>query len=118
MTEATTKFRGTVKCWFGSKGYGFIKRDSDGTDHFAHISEVPDQFDDLKYGQRVDVLQQVFEGMGYTGKDALIRARVFYWHQVGYYAVGMHEAVSEREANLAAYIRVLAGDKYRGKLAR
>jgi CspA family cold shock protein len=54
VTEATTKFRGTVKCWFGSKGYGFIKRDSDGTDHFAHISEVPDQFDDLKYGQRVE----------------------------------------------------------------
>ena len=68
--------------------------------------------------QRVEVLHRVFAGMGYPDKEALIRARVFYWHQIGYYAVGMHETTAERENNLAAYIKVLAGDKYRGKLAR
>lgn len=68
--------------------------------------------------QRVEVLSEVFAGMGYSEKDALVRARVFYWHQVGYYAVGMHEEVEDREENLSAFVRVLAGDKYRGKLAR
>ncbi len=67
--------------------------------------------------QRVDILQQVFAGMGYAAKDAMVRARVFYWHQVGYYAVGMHEATAEREDNLSAFIRVLAGEKYRGRIA-
>lgn len=67
--------------------------------------------------QRVATLRQVFAGMGYPAKEALIRARVFYWHQVGYYAVGRQEPVAEREANLAAYVKVLAGDKYRGKLS-
>lgn len=65
--------------------------------------------------QRMDVLRQIFGGMGYEGKDALIRARVFYLHQIGYYALGMVESVAEREGNLAAYIKVLAGNLYRGR---
>ena len=68
--------------------------------------------------QRVEVLHQIFARMGYASKEALIRARVFYWHQVGYYAVGMRETTTERENNLAAYIKVLAGGKYRGKMAQ
>ncbi len=68
--------------------------------------------------ERVDTLTRIFAGIGYDSKEALIRARVFYWHQIGYYAVGMHEAVAEREGNLGAYVKVLAGDKYRGKNAK
>lgn len=67
--------------------------------------------------QRTDILTQVFQGMGYESQEARTRGRVFYWHQIGYYAVGMHETLAEREANLASYIKVLAGDRYSGKLA-
>lgn len=105
------------------------------TDHLVHETGFDPQFDmavrewarisqpvaDVVHGvdeQRIESLRQVFTGMGYAAKEALIRARVFYWHQIGYYAVGMHEAVTERESNLAEYIKVLAGEKYRGRMAR
>jgi AcrR family transcriptional regulator len=63
--------------------------------------------------QRVEVIRQIFLGLGYAPVEALIRARIFYWHQVGYYAVGFREALGERERNARIYLDVLAGDKYR-----
>ncbi|HEY1075553.1 MAG TPA: TetR/AcrR family transcriptional regulator [Fontimonas sp.] len=105
------------------------------TDDLVHENGFDPQFDmavrewarisqpvaDVVHGvdeERVGTLTRIFAGIGYDAKEALIRARVFYWHQIGYYAVGMQEPVTEREGNLAAYIKVLAGEKYRGKDAR
>lgn len=62
--------------------------------------------------QRTEVLRQIFVGLGYPGPQALIRARICYWHQIGYYAVGFQEPVAVREANLQTYLEVMAGDKY------
>jgi AcrR family transcriptional regulator len=66
--------------------------------------------------ERVAALQQIFEGFGYPRREAMIRARIFYWHQIGYYAVGFREPLSEREANLGTYMDVMAGEKYRAAL--
>jgi len=74
----------------------------------ANVVEKVDQ-------QRIDILRQVFEGMGYEAKDAVIRARIFYMHQIGYYALGMSEPVGQRESTLPLYIKALAGTLYRGK---
>lgn len=65
--------------------------------------------------ERLDVLRQIFAAMGYASEEANIRARVFYWHQIGYYAVGMVETLADRESKLGAYIKVLAGDRYTGR---
>jgi AcrR family transcriptional regulator len=62
--------------------------------------------------KRIDALRRLFGGFGYKPKDALIRARVMYWHQIGYYSIGVRESVSEREANVETYLEVLGGDKY------
>jgi len=48
-----TKFTGTVAKWFDYRGFGFVRRDSDGLEIFSHISEVAEEFDALKVGQRV-----------------------------------------------------------------
>jgi CspA family cold shock protein len=50
----TTKKSGIVKFWHGPRGYGFLSRDDGLPDIFAHISEVPDAFDELAPGQRVE----------------------------------------------------------------
>src|SRR3546814_10487330 len=75
------------------------------------VARIVQEVDD----QREELLADVFEGIGYMRREAVIRARVFYWHQVGYYAVGKQETVTDRENYLADYFEVFAGGKYRGK---
>jgi CspA family cold shock protein len=51
---AMAKFKGTVKWFNESKGYGFISRD-DGTDIFVHYSAIEGEgFRTLRQGQRVE----------------------------------------------------------------
>jgi AcrR family transcriptional regulator len=59
--------------------------------------------------KRVAVLEQIFQHMGYQGKEANIRARVMYYHQVGYYAMGVRESQKERRALIPFYKKALAG---------
>lgn len=62
--------------------------------------------------KRIEILRQIFAGLGCKPKEAAIRARVYYWHQIGYYAIGVSEDVGLREGNLQTYLEVLAGEKY------
>jgi AcrR family transcriptional regulator len=59
--------------------------------------------------KRIAVLEQIFNDMEYRGKDAHIRARVMYYHQVGYYAMGVEESRRERHALIPYYRKVLTG---------
>ncbi|MEO1138138.1 MAG: TetR/AcrR family transcriptional regulator [Pseudomonadota bacterium] len=57
---------------------------------------------------RVEQLRSVFLSMGFEGKAALIRARVMYFHQTGYYAMQIEETMEERLANVPYYAEILA----------
>ena len=59
--------------------------------------------------KRIAVLEQIFEEIGYSGKDAHIRARIMYYHQVGYYAMGVQESKRERRALIPYYRKALTG---------
>lgn len=59
--------------------------------------------------KRIAVLERIFHDIGYTGKEAHIRARVTYYHQVGYYALGVRESRKERRALIPYYQKVLTG---------
>jgi AcrR family transcriptional regulator len=52
--------------------------------------------------RRIDLLKGIFENFGYMGLDAEMRARVTYYHQVGYYAMHVKEQ-HERRLELAPY---------------
>jgi hypothetical protein len=59
--------------------------------------------------KRIAVLEQVFLDMGYKGKEAKVRARVTYYHQVGYYALGIRESRRQRVELIPFYRKVLTG---------
>jgi AcrR family transcriptional regulator len=59
--------------------------------------------------KRVAILEKLFQDMGYKGTEAHIRGRITYYHQVGYYALGIHESLEQRLALLPYYEKVLTG---------
>lgn len=76
---------------------------------WARTSETVRAVVQLVDQKRIAVLEQIFNDIGYTGKEAHIRARVTYYHQVGYYAMGVQESQRERRALIPYYRRVLTG---------
>jgi AcrR family transcriptional regulator len=59
--------------------------------------------------KRIALLEQVFLDLGYRGKEAHVRARVTYYHQVGYYALGVQESRKQRLDLLPFYTKILTG---------
>jgi AcrR family transcriptional regulator len=59
--------------------------------------------------KRIAILEQIFRDLGYKGKEAHIRARVTYYHQVGYYALGVRESRKRRLDLFPFYAKVLTG---------
>ena len=59
--------------------------------------------------KRIAVLEEIFRHMGYKGKEADMRARVMYYHQVGYYAMGVRESQKARRALIPFYQKILTG---------
>ncbi len=58
---------------------------------------------------RVGLLTEIFEGFGYKDMEAEVRARVTYYHQVGYYALDIKESQQRRFELGPYYAKVLTG---------
>ena len=58
---------------------------------------------------RIQALQDLFLDAADPDVEALVRARIIYFHQVGYYAMGIHEAQQRRHDLLPHYFKVLSG---------
>jgi AcrR family transcriptional regulator len=59
--------------------------------------------------ERLDAICRLFERHGYGAEDALIRARVLYCMQVGYYVLDVKEPLETRLSHVAAYLRAFTG---------
>lgn len=59
--------------------------------------------------RRIDLLKGVFLAFGYDEDRAFIRARVTYFHQVGYYAMAIAETRDARTRWRPLYREVLLG---------
>lgn len=60
---------------------------------------------------RLETLQKFFEAIGYDTDHAAIRARVFYYHQIGYYAIGVRQSIAERRRAAQLYVEILCGEE-------
>jgi AcrR family transcriptional regulator len=59
--------------------------------------------------QRLDLLAKICSDLGYDPAEAEIRARITYFHQIGYYALGLKESGRTRRRLAPIYTRVLLG---------
>jgi AcrR family transcriptional regulator len=58
---------------------------------------------------RIEALKTLFLDAGYDDEEALVRARITYFHQVGYYTTRINEPIERREVLSNVYMRVLIG---------
>jgi AcrR family transcriptional regulator len=58
---------------------------------------------------RIQALRKLFIEAGYEEDEAFVRARISYFHQVGYYAMGIRESAKRRAELSELYLRVLTG---------
>lgn len=58
---------------------------------------------------RLDLLTRAFRDIGYCEDESVVRARITYLHQIGYYAVAFKESVADRKRYQPIYGRVLEG---------
>jgi len=61
--------------------------------------------------QRIAALQAIFDALGCDAEEAALRARVLYYHQIGYYAIGVRETLASRRRHVHTYLRILCGDE-------
>lgn len=71
----------------------------------AKVDKIVRRVDD----RRISLIQEIFVGFGYAGAEALVRARITYFHQVGYYALHIKESRAERRKLKHVYLRALKG---------
>jgi AcrR family transcriptional regulator len=61
--------------------------------------------------RRLEALKGLYLDLGAPTNEALVRARILYFHQMGYYALGLKESRHERETLYPIYERLLFGAK-------
>lgn len=59
--------------------------------------------------ERIEILRRIFLDLGYEGEEAFVRARIVYFHQIGYYTLDIREPRERRLQLLPLYTQVLAG---------
>lgn len=71
----------------------------------AKVAGVVAQADD----QRLTALSRMFERHGYGSSDAMIRARVLYYTQIGHYTLDVPEDMKTRVGSVPDWIRAFSG---------
>ncbi|MBJ7437770.1 MAG: TetR/AcrR family transcriptional regulator [Sphingopyxis sp.] len=59
--------------------------------------------------ERITAFADLFREAAYDADEALVRARIVYFHQIGYYALHIQETPQERMRLANIYFRVLTG---------
>jgi len=64
---------------------------------------------DCADSERTAAIAGMFARFGYSEKDALVRARVLYYTQIGYYALDIREPIEARLALTPHYLETITG---------
>jgi AcrR family transcriptional regulator len=105
--DGVAEYQALTRLWIDEKEYD--PRWDGAVRDWARTSESVRKVVQAVDRKRIAVLEEIFHDMGYRGKEANVRARVMYYHQVGYYAMGVQESQRERYALMPYYQKVLTG---------
>ncbi|MEL6280127.1 MAG: TetR/AcrR family transcriptional regulator [Pseudomonadota bacterium] len=73
----------------------------------GRVRRILDREDDARIG----AMRDMFLRYGFEATDALVRARVMYFTQIGYYALELDESDQERVALMEPYLQAFTGLK-------
>ncbi len=76
---------------------------------WARSSDTVRRAVELVDNRRIMLLAKLFQALDYDAEEAFIRARIIYFHQVGYYAMDVRENAEQRLRYLPVYFRQLTG---------
>ncbi|HEY6482977.1 MAG TPA: helix-turn-helix domain-containing protein [Steroidobacteraceae bacterium] len=101
------EFRALGDVWIGERTYSpaWDAAVRDWARVSAKVARVVRRTDE----ERIRLMKRIFLDLGYADEEAFVRARICYFHQVGYYALGVRESRQERLRLLPLYTRVLTG---------
>jgi AcrR family transcriptional regulator len=101
------KFRALVDIWLDERDYdpAYDAAVREWARTSARVANLVRRVD----RQRIDLLAKIWLDLGHGPQEAEIRARITYFHQVGYYALGLKESGRVRRRLAPIYTRVLLG---------
>ncbi len=105
--DGAAQVRAVMELWISEETFSppFDSAVRDWARTSPEVAEIVQAIDD----ERIDALIDPFRNLGCPPKEAMIRARVMYYHQVGYYAMGVVEDEVERRKLTSTYLHVLTG---------
>jgi AcrR family transcriptional regulator len=105
--NGTAEFKALCDIWINEDGYD--PQWDAAVREWARISprvaKVVRRVDDA----RIEIMQRIFLDLGYDDTESFVRARTTYFHQVGYYTLGVRESREQRLKLLPLYTRILTG---------
>lgn len=101
------RFRALMDVWIEERGYDPAYDVA--VREWARVSKAAAKVVDVVDAERIEAFRQLFLDAGYPEDEALIRARIVYFHQVGYYAMGLKDSRDSRLSVAGVYFRVLTG---------
>ena len=77
--------------------------------HWARQSRMVRTLIDQADMARLAAIQSMFQRHGYSAAESLIRSRVLYYMQIGYYMLDIDESWEERLSHSAEYVQAFSG---------
>jgi AcrR family transcriptional regulator len=108
-TDGATQFNELVQMWLEDDGYrpAYDAAVRDWGRRSSDVARIVRRVD----SERVRLITRIFRNLGFPADEALVRARITYYHQVGYYALMVHETRSSRRKLIPLYKLALAGSR-------
>eukprot|EP01035_Chromulina_nebulosa_P057270 gene57270-78476_t len=78
---------------------------------WARRSDAVKSVVQLADSQRLEAVAAMYRRYGYEEEDALIRARVLYFTQIGHYTLEVNEDLETRHFHVTAYLRSFSGQE-------
>lgn len=103
--SAEQRFGAIIDIWVNERGYS-PAYDSAVRD-WARVSKPVAAAVKRIDKKRIALLKTVFSALGYSSDRAEVRARILYYHQVGYYALGLRETDAVNAKYRPLYIEAL-----------